>query len=180
MLREINETRKCSLCHDKSTDACLKCKLLFCEKCSMEIHKNKNKEKHQEIKADKFFKSIDEGLLSSYSGNVFRPDYINYEKKQIKVGDILNNEKFWSASKNPCVAKEFLRHLNYQNTIFIIEAVKGNNIDTGKEGLAEYVDEEEVMILPFSSFEVKSHQINHNDIFVRREIHIIKLKYIYN
>ena len=65
------------------------------------------------------------------------------------------NVSLWSSSNKYDVAKDFL--FEYQKNILLHTKIKeGNNIDIHLENISKYPDEEEVLILPFCFYEVKS------------------------
>ena len=97
--------------------------------------------------------SFKEGVIKSYKGQVFRGTKMEnkYVEEKIKVGNILTNLSFWSASKERKISEKFLKG---KNIIFIIETKK-NNIDIDLEQISKF-PEKEVLFLPFSKFLVKS------------------------
>ena len=64
------------------------------------------------------------------------------------------NASLWSSSKKLDVAKKFL--FKYKKNILLRTKVKeGSNIDIHLEKLSQYPSEEEILILPFCTFEIK-------------------------
>ena len=94
-----------------------------------------------------------ENDIKCYKGQVFRGTKMEnkYIDEKIKVGNVLTNLSFWSASKNIEIAKKFLRG---KNILFLIETKK-NNVDIDLEQISKF-NESEVLFLPFSKFLVKS------------------------
>ena len=65
------------------------------------------------------------------------------------------NTSLWSSSKKLNVAKQFL--FRYTKNILLHTIVKeGSNIDIHLEKISQYPSEEEILILPFCFFEIKS------------------------
>ena len=109
--------------------------------------------------------SFKNNYIKSYEGQLFRGTKMEnqYIEEKIKVGNILTNLSFWSASKERKIAERFLRN---KNILFIIETKK-NNIDIDIEQISKF-PEKEVLFLPFSKFLVKSIgkiMFNKNEIF---------------
>ena len=93
--------------------------------------------------------------LKSFSGDVYRAAYFREELiKEIKEEKKMLNVCLWSSSKNIDKAKDFL-FADQKNILLHTKIKEGNNIDIDIENLSDY-DEEEVLILPFCFFEVKS------------------------
>ena len=84
-----------------------------------------------------------------------------YVEEKIKVGNVLTNLSFWSASKERAIAEKFLKG---KNIIFLIETKK-NNIDIDLEQISKY-PEKEVLFLIFTNFwwKVKKTIFNGNEI----------------
>ena len=93
--------------------------------------------------------------LMSYSGYIYRATYFNKELiDEIKPGKRMFNASLWSSSKKLDVAKKFL--FKYKKNILLHTKVKeGSNIDIHLEKLSQYPSEEEILILPFCTFEIK-------------------------
>ena len=102
------------------------------------------------------FDLIRGNYLKSYSGEVYRAAFFKQELiNEIKPGKKMFNASFWSSSKKLSVAKQFL--FRYQKNILIHSKIKkGNNIDIHLEKLSQYPNEEEILFLPFCTFEIKS------------------------
>ena len=98
--------------------------------------------------------SFRENIIKSYEGQLFRGTSMEdqYIEEKIKVGNILTNLSFWSASKERKIAEAFLTG---KNILFIIETKK-NNIDIDYEQISKVENEKEVLFLPYSKFLVKS------------------------
>ena len=65
------------------------------------------------------------------------------------------NASLWSSTKKIDVAKKFL--FMYKKNILLHAKVKeGNNIDIHLEKISQFPNEEEVLFLPYCSFEIKS------------------------
>ena len=111
-----------------------------------------------------------EGVIKSYKGQLFRGTRMEnkYVEEKIKVGNVLTNLSFWSASKERAIAEKFLKG---KNIIFLIETKK-NNIDIDLEQISKY-PEKEVLFLPFSKFLVKSVK---KTMFKGNEINEVKLE----
>ena len=117
--------------------------------------------------------SFKEGVIKTYEGKLFRGTMLEnqYIEEKIKVGNVLTNLSFWSASKDRNIAYHFLELHKKKNIIFEIETKK-NNIDIDEERISKF-EEKEVLFLPFSKFLVKSKEkIN----FKSRQIYNIKLE----
>ena len=114
--------------------------------------------------------SFKEGVIKSYKGKVFRGTKLEneYIEEKIKVGKVLTNLSFWSASKDRKIAEKFLKG---KNIMFIIET-KNNNIDIDNEQISKF-EEKEVLFIPFSKFLVKSRE---NIIFNGHKIYQVKLE----
>ena len=69
--------------------------------------------------------SLKEGLIKSYQGLLFRGTNMEnkYIEEKIKVGNILTNLSFWSASKERKIAEKFLIG---KNIMFLIKKKKNN------------------------------------------------------
>ena len=134
-----------------------------------------------------FFKSCSDCKL--YRGGTlsdeeykFLKDNFNNSSDDKKV--CFFSKKFLSFSKKKEVSDDFLKNairnkykgvyiriiVNEQNNNFY-----STNIDINKMNLSKFSDEEEVLFLPLSCFEVIS---IHNEVFFENEIKIIKLKYL--
>ena len=94
--------------------------------------------------------------LKSYDGDVYRAT--RFDQKlidEIKPGKKMLNASLWSSSKKLNVAKQFL--FRYAKNILLHTIVKeGSNIDIHLEKISQYPSEEEILILPFCFFEIKS------------------------
>ena len=114
--------------------------------------------------------SLKEGLIKSYQGLLFRGTNMEnkYIEEKIKVGNILTNLSFWSASKERKITENFLIG---KNIMFLIETKK-NNIDIDNEQISK-LEEKEVLFLPFSKFLVKSKE---KIIFNGKQIYEVKLE----
>ena len=93
--------------------------------------------------------------LMSYSGDVYRATYFKQELiDEIKPGKRMFNASLWSSSKKLDVAKKFL--FIYKKNILLRTKIKeGSNIDIHLEKLSQFPSEEEILILPFCTFEIK-------------------------
>ena len=102
------------------------------------------------------YRLIQKNHLKSFNGDVYRAAYFKKELiEEIKSGKKMFNVSLWSSSKQKKVAKKFL--FRYKKNILIHTHVKGiSNIDIHLENLSRYPKEEEILILPFCCFEVKS------------------------
>lgn len=114
--------------------------------------------------------SFKDNYIKSYKGQLFRGTKMEskYIEEKIKVGNVLTNLSFWSASKDRKIAERFL---NGKNILFIIETKK-NNIDIDIEQISSF-NEKEVLFLPFSKFLVKKIE---KIIFKKKEIFEVKLE----
>ena len=65
------------------------------------------------------------------------------------------NSSLWSSSKKLSVAKKFLI-ADKKNILLHTKVKEGNNIDIHLEKLSQFPSEEEILLLPFCVFEVKS------------------------
>ena len=94
--------------------------------------------------------------LNTYCVDVYRATYFKKELiDEIKTGKKMMNVSLWSSSKKLSVAKKFL--FKYRKNILLHTIAKeGNNVDIHLEKLSKYPKEEEILILPFCFFEIKS------------------------
>ena len=94
--------------------------------------------------------------LKSYCGDAYRATWFRKELiNEIKPGKKMFNSSLWSSSKKISVARKFL--FKYKKNILLhIKIKEGKNIDIHLEKLSQFPSEEEVLILPFCVFEVKS------------------------
>ena len=97
---------------------------------------------------------IKEGLFSSFNGYVYRATKLD-ENLIMKLvpGTNMINTTFWSTSKDPNIAENFMAQNAFRNSYIICKTVK-NNIDIELEKLNTY-DEKEVLFLPFTEFRVE-------------------------
>ena len=114
--------------------------------------------------------AFNDDYIKHYEGQLFRGTKMDnkYIEEKIKVGNILTNLSFWSASKDKKIAEKFLKG---KNILFVIETKK-NNIDIDNEQISKF-EEKEVLFLPFSKFLVKSVK---KIIFENNEIYEVKLE----
>ena len=101
--------------------------------------------------------------LNSYSGNVYRATCFKKELiNEIQEGKKMLNVSLWSSSKKLEVAERFLfEDKNKSKNVLLHAKLKeGCNIDIHLEKISKYPNEEEVLILPFCFFEVKSFKKN--------------------
>ena len=102
------------------------------------------------------FDLIRGNYLKSYSGEVYRAAYFKQELiNEIQPGKKMFNASFWSSSKKLSVAKKFLFQCP-KNILIHSKIKKGNNVDIHLEKLSHYPNEEEILFLPFCTFEIKS------------------------
>ena len=110
--------------------------------------------------------------LKSYSGEVYRAALFKKELiDEIKEGKKMLNAALWSSSKKLEKAKDFL--VAPKNVLLHTKVKEGNNIDIHLEGISRYPDEEEVLILPFCFFEVKSFKKNEENDFEYYDLELI-------
>ena len=102
------------------------------------------------------YKVLEDKNLKSYNGDIYRATWFKDKLiAEIKPGKKMLNSSLWSSSKKLSVAKKFLSA--YKKNILLHTKVKeGNNIDIHLEKLSQYPKEEEILLLPFCVFEVKS------------------------
>ena len=102
------------------------------------------------------YRLLKKGHLKSYTGDVYRATFFKKELiDEIERGKKVLNASLWSSSKKLNVARKFL--FKYKKNILLHTQVKGgNNIDIHLENLSQYPNEEEILLLPFCVFEVKS------------------------
>ena len=102
------------------------------------------------------YRCLKQKHLKSYCGDIYRAAYFKKELiEEIQKGKKLLNASLWSSSKKLNVAKKFL--FKYKKNVLLHTKVKeGSNIDIHLENISKYPDEEEVLILPFCFYEVKS------------------------
>ncbi len=116
--------------------------------------------------------SLEEKILKSYSGEVYRATVLDKDfiENKIIVGKSLTNVCFWSSSKCRNIAENFLAGPN-KNILFWIKS-KGNNIDIDSEKLY-FFDEKEVLFIPFSKFLITSKE---KKMYKNKEIYEVKLE----
>ena len=93
------------------------------------------------------------------------------------VGDKIFNSCFCSFSKRKEIAVKFIME-HGRNVLLISYNNKKNNIDLFREKISSYLDEEEVLILPFSCFQILEIIRNFFDEEKKINYNIIKIKYI--
>jgi len=94
--------------------------------------------------------------LKCYNEKLYRATFLKDELiKKLKVGLIMVNSAFWSATKKESVAKQFLKQ-SYKNALIITKGGLENNIDIHLEKMSRYPNEEEVLFLPFCNFKIIS------------------------
>ena len=146
------------------------------------------------------YHALNKGVFKSYSkSNLYRGGTLSIEeynslleKFNKQKSSNLKNEKvfffsrkFLSFSKKEYVANEFLQIAiicNYTGVYvrFIVEGIEDNryyvsNIDINEMKLSKFSEEEEVLFLPLSCFEVVDIQ---EEKFCEKDIKIIKLRYL--
>eukprot|EP00826_Nyctotherus_ovalis_P009990 TRINITY_DN12651_c0_g5_i1.p1 TRINITY_DN12651_c0_g5~~TRINITY_DN12651_c0_g5_i1.p1 ORF type:complete len:606 (+),score=161.73 TRINITY_DN12651_c0_g5_i1:220-1818(+) len=95
-------------------------------------------------------------ILKKYIGSVYRGTYFNEQSmKELRVGEKIHSTCFTSTSKSESVAREFARRAR-RNVLLEIELNAGaaTNVDIHEERCSKYVEEQEVLLLPFATFEV--------------------------
>ena len=114
--------------------------------------------------------------LLSYEGKVYRGTCLSKELiNEIETGKIMINSSFWSSSKDIEIAKNFLSNSDKANALITIYSC-GNNIDIDSEKLTNYINEKEVLFIPFTPFKVlkkKKDKIENkliNIIFLQQDI----------
>ena len=119
------------------------------------------------------YEMIKKKHLYSYCGDVYRAaKFENSLINEIKEGKKMLNTCLWSSSKKLDVAKRFL--FDYNKNILIHTKIKeGGNIDIHSEKISKYPNEEEVLILPFSFFEVKRFKKNRVNNFEYYDLELI-------
>ena len=102
------------------------------------------------------YRLLKKNHLKSYCGEVYRATWFKKELiDEIKPGKKMMNASLWSSSKKLNVARKFL--FQYEKNILLHTKVKeGNNIDIHLEKISQFQNEEEILLLPFCVFEVKS------------------------
>ena len=109
---------------------------------------------------------------------IFRGTKLEEEKiNNMIVGNKIFNACFCSFSKSKDIAIKFIKEYS-RNVLLISYNNKKNNVDLHKEKMSRYLDEEEVLILPFSCFEILEITRNFFDEENKINYNIIKLKYI--
>ena len=103
--------------------------------------------------------------IMSYKGNVYRASYFKDDLlKKIEVGKQLINAALWSCTKDENVAKRFKKKYN-KNVIIYTNLDGYYNIDIHEEKISQFLNEKEVLVLPFCTFEVKSLvEVNDSDL----------------
>ena len=146
------------------------------------------------------YSCLNKGLLKGYNrtklyrgGVLSKTEFNNLMEKYEKIKNYNSKSKlsffskrFLSFSKKEEIANKFLEiainnkkyEANYVK--FIIEENNNNNkyctnIDLNKFNVSEFNNEEEVLFIPFSCFEIISIE---DDIYLKKEIKVIKLKYL--
>ena len=104
-------------------------------------------------------KLIENDEILTYNGIVYRgtywmPELIN----ELRLGKRMINSSFWSSSKDYDIALEFLLNSQRNNTLVCITSKK-SNIDIDKEELSAHPEEEEVLFIPYSVFEITKIEI---------------------
>ncbi len=93
--------------------------------------------------------------IASFQGKVYRATFLEESLvKKLKVGEKLMNASFWSASKAMEVPQKLLISQQKRNCFIIAEA-KQNNIDIHKENISAFINEQEVLFVPFNVFLIK-------------------------
>ena len=142
------------------------------------------------------YSCLNKGLLKGYNEtNLYRGGILSkaefsdlmekYEKINSNIKISFFSKRFLSFSKKEEVANQFLEiaiNKKYEGIYvkFIIEENKRmnnycTNIDLDKFKVSEFNEEEEVLFLPFSCFEVINIK---NEKYLENEIKVIKLKYL--
>ena len=104
----------------------------------------------------KLRKLIQSNAIMSYKGNVYRASYFKDNLlKEIKVGKQLINAALWSCTKDEIIAKKFKKKCN-KNVIIYTNLDGPCNVDIHEEKISQFLNEKEVLVLPFCTFEVKS------------------------
>ena len=119
--------------------------------------------------------------ISTYDDTpIFRGTQLPEEKiNNMVVGNKIFNSCFCSFSKNKDIAINFIKDSDGKRNVLLISYNnKKNNVDLHKEKISRYLDEEEVLILPFSCFEIFEIIRNFFDEKNKINYNIIKLKYI--
>eukprot|EP00826_Nyctotherus_ovalis_P050869 TRINITY_DN6295_c0_g1_i2.p1 TRINITY_DN6295_c0_g1~~TRINITY_DN6295_c0_g1_i2.p1 ORF type:complete len:622 (-),score=147.62 TRINITY_DN6295_c0_g1_i2:56-1690(-) len=101
---------------------------------------------------------IKKGILKKYLGFVYRGTYFNSASLQtLTEGERIYSTCFTSTRKQESVAREFARKTN-RNVLLEIELNlrAETNVDIHSEQCSKYPEEEEVLLLPFSCFEIVS------------------------
>lgn len=101
---------------------------------------------------------IKKGILKFYAGCVFRGTFFNPKVlASIKPGQQFFSTCFTSTSKSPYVARDFARKTS-RNVLLEIELDPNghSNVDIHREGVSIYPEEQEVLLLPFTSFVIQS------------------------
>jgi len=117
--------------------------------------------------------TVKKGILKKYIGFVYRGTYFNPEIiSKLEIGQKLFSSCFTSTSKSVSVARSFARKAK-RNVLLEIELDPhaNSNVDIHSEQCSKYPEEQEVLLLPFSSFEIKS-------IFKEDSLTVISLKEI--
>ena len=168
------------------------------------FHKDLNRDL-EEGKFDKYriyiyilYSCLNKGLFKSYNktdlyrgGTLSKAEFNNLMEKYIEIKKSNSNKKlsffskrFLSFSKNEDIANIFIKLSKEIKEVvlvkFIIEKNNNNNnyctnVDLNETKSSEFNDEEEVLFLPFSCFEVISIEDGN---FLNYDIKIIRLKYL--
>eukprot|EP00826_Nyctotherus_ovalis_P058042 TRINITY_DN7957_c0_g1_i3.p1 TRINITY_DN7957_c0_g1~~TRINITY_DN7957_c0_g1_i3.p1 ORF type:complete len:182 (-),score=68.12 TRINITY_DN7957_c0_g1_i3:94-639(-) len=99
---------------------------------------------------------VKKGILKKYIGTVYRGTYFNEKSlSQLKAGEKIYSTCFTSTSKSEEVAREFARKAK-RNVLLEIElnTAAGTNVDIHEEQCSACPEEQEVLLLPFSNFEI--------------------------
>jgi hypothetical protein len=101
-----------------------------------------------------------------YNGIVYRGLVMNEnDLKFYNIGNHILNRSFVSTSKNRSIAQMFAanRHFSTQVPVLLIYRIKQNQTAIDLEHISTVPDEEEVLILPFSVFQVKDRIENYQN-----------------
>jgi len=116
---------------------------------------------------------VKKGILKKHVGFVYRGTYFNPDLiETLQLGQRVFSSCFTSTSKSEYVAREFANKAK-RNVLLELEldAHANSNVDIHAEKCSRYPEEQEVLLLPFASFEIKR-------IFKEDHLTLISLKEI--
>jgi hypothetical protein len=99
---------------------------------------------------------VKKGIMKKHIGFVYRGTYFNPNLiETLRPGTKVFSSCFTSTSKNQVIARNFAKKTK-RNVLLEIELNNhaNSNVDIHTEQCSKYPEEEEVLLLPFASFEI--------------------------